>query len=573
MMATVQRRPRASMIAAAVLLAACSGENAGDEQEGSRPPVEAPATREEDGAPAPEPEEEPEPPEQEADPEPVAPEAYGVSAGHPDAVDAGMEVLERGGTAADAAVAAATASAVVEPFTSGLGGGGAALVLEQGEQPRAYDYRDVVPADGIPPSNTGVPGFVAGMDRLRADHGVLDLDELLAPAIALTEGAEVSGLLAERLAADAGALPVGELDQYYPDGAPLPAGATMVQPELGDTLRTVAADGAASFYEGPLAEELAAAVPGLDAGSLADYQVQSTTPPSGSFGDLEVIGAAPALPGTSLIQQLQLAETLGLDELDPRSADFVHALAAAWRIAFAQQQWQLGDPDFVEVPMDELTDTRANRTLAEANDLELDSVPTIDPGEPLGGTAPNTTHITAVDADGTMVSMTNTITNFWGSRDHALGFFLNDHLRRFDLGQGGVNQPEPGRRPVTWSLPAIVADAQGRPVLGLGSPGGPRIPNILAAAIARWGMHDQELEQVVEAPRFHVEGTTLAVESGYAGLRDELLARGWADLTEPAGRLYFGSIQALEIDYDDGELRGATDPRREADHRIEPASD
>ncbi|MFP4635442.1 MAG: gamma-glutamyltransferase family protein [Nitriliruptoraceae bacterium] len=560
------------LLAGLLLLAACSPD--GDD-EVAREPVEEPATRDEDGGPPPASDGEADPPDEEPDeqreePEPSAPQAHGVSAGHPDAVEAGIEVLEQGGTAADAAIAAATASAVVEPFTSGLGGGGAALVLEQGERPRAYDYRDVVPADGIPPSNTGVPGFLAGMERLRVEHGTLDLDELLAPAISLADGAEVSGLLAERLASDAGALPVGELDQYYPDGAPLPAGATMVQPELADTLRTIAEDGAEAFYDGELAARLAGSVPGIDAGSLADYEVQSSTPPSGTFADLTVIGAAPALPGTSLIQQLQLAETLDLDELDPGSADFVHALGASWRIALARQQWELGDPDFVEVPVDELTDVELNRELADANDLALDRVPVIDPNAPLGGTDPNTTHITAVDSEGTMVSMTNTITNFWGSRDHALGFFLNDHLRRFDLGQGGVNQPEPGRRPVTWSLPTIVADDEGRPVLGLGSPGGPRIPNVLAAAIARWGLHDQPLEQVVEAPRFHVEGTTVSVESGYAGLRDELLARGWTDVTEPVGRLYFGSIQALEIDYDAGELRGATDPRREADHRIEP---
>ncbi|MFO8075010.1 MAG: gamma-glutamyltransferase [Egibacteraceae bacterium] len=573
MSATSRRRLGASMVGVALLLVGCSGGGEQDETEAPPEPTEAPTTPDGSEEPPSEPEEETEPPEEAAEPDPAAPEAYGVSAGHPDAVAAGMAALEAGGTAADAAVAAATASSVVEPFTSGLGGGGAALVLEQGEQPRAYDYRDVVPDEGIPPSNTGVPGFVAGMERLRADHGALDLAVLLEPSIALAEGAEVSELLAQRLASDSAVLPTGELDELYPEGAPLRAGETMVQTELADTLRVVAEDGAAAFYEGELAEELTATVDGLDPASLEAYEVQSTEPPTGAVGELEVIGAAPALPGTSLIQQLQLAETLGLAELDPDTPDFVHALAASWRIALAEQEGALGDPDFVEVPVDELTDAERNRSLAEASQLGLEAVPSVDPGQPADESDPNTTHITAVDADGTMVSMTNTITNFWGSRDHALGFFLNDHLRRFDLGRGGVNEPEPGRRPVTWSLPVVLADEQGRPVLGLGSPGGPRIPNVLAAAIARWGLHDQPLEQVVEAPRFHVDGGSLAVEAGYAGLRDDLLGRGWAQVTEPDSRLYFGSIQALEIDYDDGELRGATDPRREADHAIESAPD
>ena len=569
----LSRRPGTVGVAAVLVLLVSCSDPAKNSEVVPEAPVEESEPPELDADPPSVPDPGPDEPDASDESDVAVPEAYGVSAGHPDAVDAGMTILEQGGTAADAAVAAAVASSVVEPFTSGLGGGGAVLVYEQGEQPRAYDYRDVVPEGGIPASNTGVPGFVAGMERLSEEHGTLAFGELLAPGIELAEGATVSGLLAERLASDAGALPTGELGHLYPGGAALSAGETMVQQELADTLRILATEGAEAFYEGELGQQLAAQVAGLDDASLGAYQVQSSTPASGPFGDLEVVGAAPALPGTSLVQQLQLAETLGLADLDPSSADFVHALAASWRIAFAQQQWELGDPDVVDVPVERLTDPDRNRAVAEANGLDLSSVPSIDPGAPLGGTDPNTTHITAVDADGTMVSMTNTITNFWGSRNYAHGFFLNDHLRRFDLGQGGVNEPAPGRRPVTWSLPAIVADDQGRPVLGLGSPGGPRIPNVLAAAIARWGLHDQPLDEVVAAPRFHVSGSTIEVESGYAGLRDDLLARGWGDVTEPPGRLYFGSIQALELDYEAGEIRGSTDTRREADHRIEVLPD
>ncbi len=558
-------------VVAALLVVACDG--AQEQVAPPESPVDAPDVEvEPEPAPDDDPDDLGEPPVEPDEPdEPTVdpPEAYGVSAGHPDAVDAGMVVLEQGGTTADAAVAAAMASGVVEPFTSGLGGGGAALVLEPGEEPRAYDYRDVVPDGGIPASNTGVPGFVAGMEQLREQHGVLGFDELLAPSIELAEGATVSELVAERLAADAGSLPTGQLDHLYPGGAALTAGETMVQEELADTLRTLAHDGADAFYDGPLAEELAASVDGLDPASLAAYEVRSATPPSGTVGDVEVIGAAPPLPGTSLIQQLQLAETLGLDELDPGTGDFVHALGASWRIALHHQEWQLGDPEVVDVPVGDLTDPARNAEVADAYGLALDALPPVDLSAPPEEGDPNTTHITVVDAEGTMVSMTNTITNFWGSRGYALGFFLNDHLRRFDLGQGEVNQPAPGRRPVTWSLPVIVADAEGRPVLGLGSPGGARIPNVLAATIARWALHGESLEETVAAPRFHVEGTSVDVESGYLGLRDDLLARGWAEVTEPPGRLYFGSVQALEVDYDAGELRGATDGRREADHRIE----
>ncbi len=495
------------------------------------------------------------------------PDAHAVSAGHPDAVDAGMSVLEDGGTAVDAAIAAAFASGVAEPFTSGLGGGGAAIVLEQGEEPRAYDYRDVVADDGvIPATNTGVPGFVAGMEALHDHHGSLGWDELVSPAVGFAEETTTSPLLAERLAADADALPVGDLPHLYPDGAPLQDGAPLVQDELATTLRILADEGPPAFYEGAIAESLTA-YDGLDAASLAGYEVHASTPPSGAVGDVEVIGAAPPLGGTTLIQQLQIAEALGVAEQPPNSPRAVHHLASAWRIALANQRAELGDPRFVDVPVDELVDPDRNAAIAEA--LDPDSVPSIDPGAPGGGHAPNTTHITAVDSYGTMVSMTNTITNFWGSRQYTDGFFLNDHLRRFEGGTGEANRPEPGKLPVTWSLPVIIADTDGRPVLGLGTPGGARIPNVLASAITRWGLQGVPLEDVVTGPRFHVHGTTIEVEAELGGARDQLLALGWSDVTEPASRLHFGSIQALEIDYDDGVIRGASDPRREADHRIQ----
>lgn len=166
-----------------------------------------------------------------------------------------------------------------------------------------------------------------------------------------------------------------------------------------------------------------------------------------------------------------------------------------------------------------------------------------------------------VDAEGTVVSMTNTLTNFWGSGQDVGGFFLNDQLNRFSVG-GGANQPEPGRRSVSWALPAMVLDAEGRPVLGIGSPGGRRIPTIEGNLLVRWGLLGQSLQDAVNAPRVHLEGDTLQFER----LPDDdvaaaLRSRGYT-LEVPAPIYYFGSVQALEIDYDAREVRGAEDPRR-----------
>lgn len=489
--------------------------------------------------------------------------AYGVSAGDPAAVAAGMEVLAAGGNAVDAAIATAVAISVVEPFASGIGGGGAALVVPAGEEALAYDYREVVPADGqIPASDTGVPGFVAGMAELHAEHGTLDLDDLLAPAITLArDGAETSPTVAAQLRSAAYRLPVADLPHLYPEGQPLAAGDRMVQEDLGDTIEELATTGLDAFYQGPPAERLATAVVGIDRASLAGYEVQRSTPPSGAFAGLEVIGAAPPLPGVALIQLLQVAEALGVAEPTPGTAEHIHRLALAWRTADRTVATQLGDPDFVDVPVAALTDPERNRVLAEELDDERALALATAGSDPSG----NTTHLTVVDADGSMVSMTNTLTNFWGSGQYVDGFFLNDQLGRFSIGEGGNNVPEAGRRSVSWSLPTIVLDETGRPLLGLGSPGGRRIPMILAQVLARWALHGQPLEEAVEAPRFHLEGRELQFEVlPSEDVLAELGRLGYTSRSVPELPYYFGSVQALEVDHDEGEVRGARDERRDA---------
>jgi gamma-glutamyltranspeptidase / glutathione hydrolase len=489
--------------------------------------------------------------------------AYGVSAGDPAAVAAGMQVLAAGGNAVDAAIATAFAISVVEPFASGIGGGGAALVVPAGGEALAYDYREVVPADGrIPANDTGVPGFVAGMAELHADHGTLDLPGLLEPAITLARGGtDTSPTVAAQLRSAAYRLPVDDLPHLYPEGRPLGAGERMVQDELADTLEELATTGLDAFYEGAPAERLATAVAGVDRASLAGYDVQRATPPSGRFAGLEVVGAAPPLPGVALIQLLQVAEALGIAETPPGTAEHVHRLALAWRTAEQTVATQLGDPDFVDVPASALTDPERNRDLAEG----LDDERALALATAGGGSSGNTTHLTVVGADGSMVSMTNTLTNFWGSGQYLDGFFLNDQLSRFAIGVGGSNNPEAGRRSVSWSLPVIVLDEAGRPLLGLGSPGGRRIPTILGQVLVRWALHGQTLQEAVEAPRFHLEGRELQFEAlPPEDVLAELGRLGYTSRSVPELPYYFGSVQALEIDHDEGGVRGTRDERRDA---------
>ncbi|GAA4288755.1 gamma-glutamyltransferase [Georgenia daeguensis] len=497
---------------------------------------------------------------------------HAVSAGHPAAVDAGMQVLDAGGSAVDAAVATAFAVAVVEPFASGIGGGGAALVVPTGEgEPQAYDYREVVARDGrIPESGTGVPGFVAGMAALHEDHGELPWSEVIAPAIELaSDGFEVSDFLALRMRSDHGPAAVGRLEHFSPGGEPLAAGQRLVQEDLAATMRTIADGGADAFYDGPLTEALTT-VDGLDAASLAAYEVVRTEPVEGAFGDHRVLAAAPPLPGAGLVQMLQVAEAAGVGGSEPGSARYVEQLSRAWQVADRSVDTVVGDPAFVDVPVDELTDPARNAELAAdvvaagEGDGDVVAAPERDvvPG--------NTTHLTVVDRDGLMVSMTNTITSFWGSGEMVGGFFLNNQLSRFDsIGSTAANEPAPGRRSVSWSLPTVVVDGEGRPVLGIGSPGGRQIPNVLANVLTRWGLHDQPLADAVASPRFILEGSTLTTETqpppADAEAYEDL---GWSVDVVAVEEAVFGSVQALEVNHDTGEITGTADTRREADFAV-----
>ncbi|KGM13909.1 hypothetical protein N869_08170, partial [Cellulomonas bogoriensis 69B4 = DSM 16987] len=486
----------------------------------------------------------------------------------PAAVEVGADVLADGGTAVDAAVAVALAVSVVEPFASGIGGGGSAIVVPPGEDPRWYDYREVVPAGGIPSDDYGVPGMLAGLGRLHEDHGALPWERLVEPAVALArDGHPTSAMLAELLRAPLGEQATTGDEVFRPGGAPLAAGDPLVQPALARALEVVARQGPEAFYDGALAESLTAGAPGLDRDSLASYDLQVSRAPSGQVGGHQVVSAAPALPGVALIQMLQIAEALGVGAVEPGSADYVHQLAAAWDQAAVTVETQLGDPDFVDVPVETIVDAEANRALAEA--LASGAAQTSSGALPEVG---ETTHVTIVDGEGLVVSMTNTLTNFWGSGRMVDGYFLNNQMVRFSVGAGGSNTPEPGRRSVSWGMPTVVLDDVGRPVLGIGSPGGIRIPAVLGDVLVRWLLHGQDLQEAVSAPRFSgLDGEIQFEELPGGGVSSELGARGWAVSGPVPANLYvFGSVQAVAVDWAEGTVEVAVDHRREADAVVVP---
>ncbi|WP_313816628.1 gamma-glutamyltransferase [Citricoccus sp.] len=528
-----------------------------------------------------------------------------VAAGHPAAVEVGTEILDQGGNAADAAVATAFAVAVVEPFASGIGGGGSALVARGDGDPLAYDYRETVAQDGdIPASGTGVPGFVDGMATLHAEHGSLEWAELLAPAIELAdEGFPVSTLLAQRMRSDYGPGAIEGLAAFHSGSAgegaaedsggagPLEEGETLVQAELATTMETLAEEGPDALYTGSLVDGLTA-VDGLDAESLATYETVTTEPVSGPVGDYEYVSAAPPLPGAAVVQFLQVAEALGVAEAEPGSAEYVDAMTAAWQVADSSVTESFGDPVFVDVPVDRLTDPEANAELArtEVAPALASSAVTDQSAASAAGTAGtagaggdaaaapaeagNTTHLTVVDDEGLTVSMTNTITSFWGGAESSAvgGFFLNNQLSRFESLDTPANQPEPGRKSVSWSAPSLVLDSEGRVVMGLGSPGGQVIPSILATVMVPWALQEMPLQEAVDSPRHYLQDGVLSLEEQPAQDVAALIRqRGWQPRVTERADAVFGSVQALEIDYETGTITGAQDSRREGDVAVVPA--
>ncbi|GAA4719053.1 gamma-glutamyltranspeptidase / glutathione hydrolase [Promicromonospora umidemergens] len=489
---------------------------------------------------------------------------YGVSAGHPLAAEAGDLMLERGGSAVDAAIAAAFADAVMQPASSGIGGGGVSIVVGDGEATN-YEYREVVNQAGqIPDGGAGIPGFVAGMERLHRDHGNLPWADLLAPAIKIAdEGGPVSRYLASSINSPYGQDITGALPQFRrADGTPLQEGDTLVQADLAETMRNLAEEGAGSFYTGTLAQTLAQ-TPGIDHESLAAYQVDTFEPASGPVGRYTMLSGAPALPGAAIIQMVQIAEAAGIADVDPDSPEFVDLLSRAWQVADTSVQQHFGDPRYVNVPVDRLTDPGQNAQIAATL---VDAAQASKRSAAQGGyeSAPNTTHISVIDADGTAVSMTNTITNYWGSGQYVAGFFLNDQLERFsDIGAMSANLPEPGRRSVTWSSPSMLLDDQGRPVLVIGTPGGRQIPSTTANVVVRWALHRQSLEDAVRAGRFILTDGQLRLET--RGLADPMAALGYdVVVSDQAELANYGSVQALAVDWDEGKVTSFADERRSA---------
>lgn len=489
---------------------------------------------------------------------------YGVSASHPLAVKVGMDVLENGGNAVDAAVAISYALGVVEPYGSGIGGGGAMLVLEDGSKKAvAYDYREVAPLTGeIPPSYAGIPGFVKGMEVIHEDFGSLPMEDLIQPSIDLARNGFVAdSYLNERLRAAAYRMPVKDLPHLYPGGEPIKVNKLLKQPELAETLTLIKKKGSNAFYTGEISEDILRKVQTFTAVDLKNYSVMKFDAVTGKFGELEVFSAPPPVSGTSLIQSLQMAEILNLESTKTNKADFMHLTSEIIKTVYQDRLQTIGDPTFYNGYNQEILSMEYSEKLAKgisvdrlSDNYEInDSIADLEDHD-------NTTHFVVVDKEGTMVSATNTLGNFFGSGVYVDGFFLNSQLSNFSMSAKSINKAEPGKRPRSFISPTILRNDEY--LMGIGSPGGKRIPMVIAQVILRHTYFDEPIQDAIDAPRFYAEKNRIYVEKGYPKtVLDELRSRGY-NITLKDSATFFGSVQTIIVDKEKNVIYGGADTRR-----------
>jgi len=545
-------------------------------------------------------------------PTPAAPSAAAaatgaVSAADPRAAAAGEAILAEGGSAVDAAIAVMLALTVVEPQSSGIGGGGFMVRADADDGSLVtYDGRETAPAAATPqrfldeagkllPRETrvfsglsvGVPGNIALAAKAHAAHGTLPWAKLFEPAIALArDGFVMNPRLHGSLAGNKGRADRDmEAKRVYfgPDGEPLPVGATVRNPDLAEALDDLAQNGPAAMYDrnaGSLARWVAERTPQDGRMTEADvrgYTAKERAPVCTRYRVYRVCGMGPpSSGGIAVAQMLGQLERFDLAAMGPDSPQFWHLLIESQRLAYADRELYAGDADFVAVPVEGMVDPGylAARSAMIDPAARLAKVEAgVPPGAPLArGDGPEepeqgTTHFSVVDAAGNAVSYTSTIEGAFGSGLFFGGFYLNNELTDFTLtpeadGKPVANRVEGGKRPRSSMAPTIVFDADGKAVLVIGAAGGPTIPVTVTRAII--GVLDFGLgaQEALALPFGMAFGDTLLIEEGsaLAAMRDDLAALGHKSIRFAPAPIKANALGRRA----DGSWEVATEPRMDA---------
>ncbi|WP_085505093.1 gamma-glutamyltransferase [Thalassobacillus devorans] len=533
--------------------------------------------------------------------------AYGsegmVATAHPDASKIGADVLKKGGTAMDAAIAIQFALNVTEPMMSGIGGGGFMMVYDaEADDVSIIDSRERAPAGATPDmfldedgnvipfserhisgDAVGVPGTLKGLMEAHERWGIKPFNQLINPAIKLAHsGVEVNGVLADAIADNQDKLArSAAAEVFMPDGEPLQEGDILVQRDLADTFKKIRKDGVDAFYGGEIGQALADTVQDFDGSmtsqDLENYELTIDEPVTGTYRGYEIASMSPpSSGGLTILQMLKILEGFDLSDYDVKSPEKYHLLAEAMHLAYADRNTYIGDTQFVDVPMegmlneDYLAERRSLIELWEANDnVEPGDPWAYQDGEPAEAAAQpddreigETTHFTVADKWGNLVSYTTTIEQVFGTgiMVPGYGFMLNNELTDFDAVPGGPNQVEPNKRPMSSMSPTIVFK-DGEPFMTVGSPGGPTIITSVLQTIINVIDYDMGLQDAIEEPRIYSSSyPQIRWEEGIpASTRETMEAWGHEWQRSPVN---IGNVQAIKI-LEDGSFIGAADSTRE----------
>ena len=504
---------------------------------------------------------------------------------HPLAAKAGLSVYEQGGNVVDVAVATAYALGVVEPHGSGLGGEGMMLIHNTATNTSTViDFKAIAPEgasyETLEYQNTSswsktvkgasVPGAVAGLELARERFGKLDRATLLQPAINLAvKGFAVDSTLSARLKAAQSTLAKDPYSArtFYPTHSTPEPGTIITNPDYGASLREIQQHGPDAFYKGKIAEQIAldSKISGglITMGDLAAYKAIIREPLRAHYRGMEIITSPPPCGGMHLIEALNILTYFDLRASRNANQYHLHLLAETFNLVFKDERTHNADPDFVSVPVEELT----SREFAFRRFLEIVPGEARHPSKVHAGEVPekNTTHLSVMDAQGNAVALTITLSSMFGTAHtvEGAGFLLNNEMQNFDPDSASANALRPHKRVVTSLVPTILA-RNGKPVYVLGLPGGDAIISTMTQVIVNLLDFDMDLQSAISSPRIFTifNQRALEIERGFPDETTTLLTLLGHDLEYWNRNAYFGVVQAVERNEKTGVLLGVSDERR-----------
>ena len=514
-----------------------------------------------------------------------------VSSQRYEASEIGMEILKNGGNAVDAAVATAFALGVCEPNASGLGGGGFMTLRDaKTGEVKFIDFREVAPVkateDMYPIDKDGnvtdeskirgglavaVPGEVAGLLHILDKYGSMSREEVIQPAIDLANEGFIVTPKSEGTFNDAYKLmqDYSELGKLYlRDDLPLTRGNIVKNPDLAKTLGIIAKEGKDGFYKGDVAQAIVDAV--QEAGGiltledLENYQVNEYEPVQGTYKGYKIYSSpTPSSGGTHLIQILNILENFDLENMEPYSTEYMHLFSEVFKIVYADRAEYMGDPKYVDVPINGLTSKDYAKKLAEKIDLEKSNEWEAD--DPWKYEGNSTSHLSVADKDGNMVGITKTINYYFGSGvvPKGYGFILNNEMDDFSPVPGGPNSVQPGKKPLSSMSPTIIENSDGSPFMVLGAPGGSSIFAQLSQVISHVVDKNMDIQEAINEPRVL---DNLDNKLIYMDGVDENEAKKLEEMGHETSHTIndaFGFVQAVQY-MEDGTLQGGADPYSDA---------